>query len=108
MRLRLLARYGTSSAALFVSASFSDREPVPATPYLWAELRQAARAEGVLHLADLLLRRVRLGLLAPNGGIALLPRLRTIVQSELGWDDSHWYEEGGSYSQLWKKSYWLG
>jgi glycerol-3-phosphate dehydrogenase len=106
-RLRLLARYGTSSAALFASATSLDLQSVTATPYLWSEFRQAARAEGVIHLDDLLLRRVRLGLLAPNGGIDLLPHLRTIVQSELGWDDLHWNQEVQSYSQLWKKCYGL-
>lgn len=107
-RLRLLARYGNSSAALFSSASPRDFESVPATPYLWSELRQASRTEGVVHLNDLLLRRVRLGLLAPNGGIDLLPRIRTIVQTELGWDDVRWDREAGLYINLWTHSYCLG
>jgi glycerol-3-phosphate dehydrogenase len=107
-RLRLLARYGTSSATLFSSALSTDLEPVPETPYLWSELRQASRAEGVVHLDDLLLRRVRLGLLVPNGGIDLLPRIRTIVQPELGWDDARWDREARSYVELWKHSYCLG
>jgi len=105
--LRLLARYGNSSAALFSSASSMDLEPVHETPYLWSELRQASRAEGVVHLDDLLLRRVRLGLLVPNGGVDLLPRIRTIVQTELGWDDIRWDREASSYIELWKHSYCL-
>jgi len=36
-------------------------------------LRWAARAEAVSHLDDLLLRRVRLGLLLPGGGVRHLP-----------------------------------
>ena len=67
-----------------------------ATPYLWSEFRQAASAEGVVHLNDLLL-------LAPKGGIDLLPRMRAMVQPELGWDDERWEEEVRSYSHLWKK-----
>ncbi|MBI5839558.1 MAG: glycerol-3-phosphate dehydrogenase/oxidase [Chloroflexi bacterium] len=106
-RLRLLARYGTQSAQLFNTASPSDLEPVSTTPYIFSELRQAARAEGVIHLDDLLLRRVRLGLLAPNGGMDLLPRIRTIIQPELGWDDTRWEKEASDYAELWNASYRL-
>jgi glycerol-3-phosphate dehydrogenase len=106
-QLRLLARYGIQSAQGFNAASSSDLEPVPATLYNWAELRQAARAEGVVHLDDLLLRRVRLGLLAPNGGMDLLPRIRALVQPELGWDDARWEKEASDYAELWNTSYKL-
>src|SRR5512138_1863397 len=78
-QLRLLARYGTQAIPSFAEASPADLESIPGTPYLLSELCQAAHAEGVIHLDDLLLRRVRLGLLLPNGGIDLLPRIRTIV-----------------------------
>ncbi|HRK91689.1 MAG TPA: glycerol-3-phosphate dehydrogenase C-terminal domain-containing protein, partial [Anaerolineales bacterium] len=66
-----------------------------------------ARAEGVVHLDDLLLRRVRLGLLATNGGLDLLPRICTIVQPELGWDDDRWAKEVNEYTELWKRAYGL-
>ncbi len=102
-QVRLLARYGIQSTQLFIADS--SHETIPATPYLWAELRQAARAEGVVHLDDLLLRRVRLGLLAPNGGMDLLPRIRTLVQPELGWDDARWQREAREYAELWKRAY---
>jgi glycerol-3-phosphate dehydrogenase len=104
-QLRLLARYGTSAIPLFNAASLTDLESIPGTPYLWAELRQAARCEGVIHLDDLLLRRVRLGLLLPNGGIDLLPRIRPIVQPELGWDEARWGKEVSEYTELWKRAY---
>jgi glycerol-3-phosphate dehydrogenase len=104
--LRLLARYGPGSAALF-SASGADLEPVDGTICLWAELRQAARAEGVVHLDDLLLRRVRLGLLVPNGGLDQMSRIRSIVQPELDWDDARWQAEEKSYAELWNRAYRL-
>jgi glycerol-3-phosphate dehydrogenase len=104
--LRLLARYGPGSAALF-SASGKDLDPVAGTIYCWAELRQAAREEGVVHLDDLLLRRVRLGLLVNNGGMDQMTRIRAIVQPELGWDDARWQAEEKSYSELWKRAYRL-
>jgi glycerol-3-phosphate dehydrogenase len=74
---------------------------------LWAELRWAARAEGVVHLDDLLLRRVRLGLIAPQGGVQWLDRIRSIVQPELGWDDARWDREASEYTSLWKRCYSL-
>jgi glycerol-3-phosphate dehydrogenase len=104
--LRLLARYGPESAALFSSAG-RDLEPIDGTIYAWAELRQAARSECVQHLDDLLLRRVRLGLLAANGGLDQMDRIRSIVQPELGWGDERWREEERSYRELWKSSYQL-
>jgi glycerol-3-phosphate dehydrogenase len=56
-------------------------------------------------LDDLLLRRVRLGLLAPNGGLDQIERIRGLVQFELGWDDARWQAEVDSYAQLWRTSY---
>lgn len=104
-QLRLLARYGTQSAQSFLTAPAQELESIPTTPYRWAELRQAARAEGVLHLDDLLLRRLRLGLLLPNGGVDLLERIRPIVQTELGWEDARWEKEAEEYEKLWNTSY---
>lgn len=104
-QLRLLARYGTGSTQIFLDDAC--RESIPNTHFLWAELRHAARAEGVIHLDDLLLRRVRLGLLAPNGGLDLLPRIRAIVQPELGWDDARWEKETSEYTALWTRAYGL-
>jgi glycerol-3-phosphate dehydrogenase len=104
-RLRLLARYGPDSTEILLSAPSSEREKISMTPYLWAELRQAACCEGVVHLRDLLLRRVRLGLLLPDGGVNLLARIRLIVQDELGWDNARWNKEANDYVKVWRSSY---
>ncbi len=80
---------------------------IPGAPALWAELRWAARAEGVVHLHDLLLRRVRLGLLLPRGGGDLMPHIRAIVQPELGWDDARWAAEERDYRALIAAAYAL-
>lgn len=106
-RLRLLGRYGAEAPALLAPQARSELTPVGSTPYLLAELRHAARAEGVVHLDDLLLRRVRLGLLVPNGGADLLEAIRPVVQPELGWDDLRWESEVSAYNRLWKQSYSL-
>ena len=104
--LRLMGRYGAEAAARLCAGPALD--PIPGTPYVWAELRQAARREGVVHLDDLLLRRVRLGLLTPNGGRELLPHIRSLVQPELGWDDERWKAEEKSYLELWSRAYRFG
>jgi len=56
-------------------------------------------------LEDLLLRRVRLGLLLPQGGRDLLGRIREIVQPELGWDDEDWQQEEAAYLKTWQSYY---
>jgi len=104
-RRRLLGRYGADAPALVRAAQAGELSPVADTPTLWAELRWAARAEGVVHLDDLLLRRVRLGLLTPEGGLPLLKEIRAVVQPELGWDDARWQTEAEAYAGLWHRAY---
>lgn len=107
VRRRLLGRYAADAPALVEAAQPGELEPIPGTQILWAEVRWAARAEGVVALDDLLLRRVRLGHLVPQGGTALLPHLRAICQPELGWDDVRWEAETAAYSDLWRRCYSL-
>ena len=102
---RLLGRYGVDAPDLIAAALADELNPIGSSPALWAELRWAARAEGVVHLDDLLLRRVRLGLLLPQGGLPLMDRIRAIAQPELGWDDERWHVEAMNYSRLWRESY---
>lgn len=104
-RLRLLGRYGCDAPDILRTAADGELENVGNTGYLWAELRWAARAEGVFHLDDLLLRRVRLGLLLPCGGKDWMPRIRSIVKPELGWSDERWAQELNTYSERWQRCY---
>ena len=107
VRRRLLGRYGREAADLIAAAAPGELEAIPGAPALWAELRWAARAEGVVHLDDLLLRRVRLGLLLPRGGRDLMPHIRAVVQPELGWDDARWTTEERDYRALVAAAYAL-
>jgi glycerol-3-phosphate dehydrogenase len=65
----------------------------------------AAAAESVVHLDDLLLRRTRLGLTSPDGGLAALRAVRSAVQQVLGWDDARWTAEEDRYLDLWNRYY---
>ncbi|HPH97649.1 MAG TPA: glycerol-3-phosphate dehydrogenase/oxidase [Anaerolineaceae bacterium] len=103
--LYLQGRYGADTADLLAAAAPGELESIAGLPNRWVELRWAARAEGVQHLDDLLLRRVRLGLLLPQGGLGELARIRAMVQPELGWDDARWDAEEAAYRRIWQQSY---
>lgn len=97
-----------ASAALFLQEAVGPATPPRDASFsLWAELRWAARDEGVVHLDDLLLRRVRVGLLLPHGAMPILERIRAIVQPELGWDDARWEADVASYADIWRQGYSL-
>jgi glycerol-3-phosphate dehydrogenase len=104
-RKRLIGRYGADAPSLIAGAEEGELDQIPGTDSLWAELRWAARAEGVVHLDDLLLRRVRLGLLTAEGGCLIMEQIRDIAQPELGWDDARWKEEADRYADLWGQCY---
>ena len=101
----LAGRYGNEMIQLLATAKKGDLEPIEQLPNRWAELRWAAREEGVERLHDLLLRRVRLGLLLPRGGRDLLGHIRNIVQPELGWSDERWQQEEAAYLKTWQSYY---
>jgi len=103
--LRLSGRYGADTPDMLASASPPEFRPIADLPALWVELRWAARSEAVQHLDDLLLRRVRIGLCLPDGGKECLPVIKSIVQGELGWDDSRWEVEENRYLQLVRQCY---
>ncbi|MBX9753623.1 MAG: hypothetical protein K2X80_02630 [Pseudomonadaceae bacterium] len=104
---RLAGRYGRELPKVAQAVAEVGSETVGATETLWAELAFAAEHELVLHLDDLLLRRTRLGLLLAGGALAELPRIRSLCQSRLGWDDARWMREQQDYLSLWQRCYSL-
>ena len=105
LRLRLMGRYGAEACNLVEAAQAGEMETIAPSPSLWAELRWAARCEAVVHLDDLLARRVRLNLNLPNGGMKELEKIRKIVQPELGWNDERWEKEAKDYREIWSAYY---
>jgi glycerol-3-phosphate dehydrogenase len=102
-RVRLIGRFGSEVTDVASDAKLA--RPIDGSIALWSELRIAARSEAVVTLADLLLRRVRLGLLLPNAGLDQVAQIRKIAQPELGWDDAKWEREEKAYRATWKKAY---
>ena len=106
---RLAGRYGRATSLLLAAAEGlpgRDRlEHIAGTTSTWSEVLWAARAEGVVHLEDLMLRRVRLGLTLADGGVGVLDRVREIAQPELGWGDARWEAEEAAYRALWASDY---
>jgi glycerol-3-phosphate dehydrogenase len=104
---RLAARYGPAILEFADQCPPEERRCLDELPIHWLELRWAARHEAVCHLDDLLLRRVRLGLLASEGGAKFLSQLRYIVRPELGWSEERWQQEVAAYLARWRAHYSL-
>lgn len=97
---RLWGRYGQAAPSVAEGAM----GPIADTTYDWAEVPRAA-SEEVVHLDDLLLRRLRLGLLLEDGGDAVLGAVRDAATEALGWSDARWAEELSRYRALWARAY---
>lgn len=98
--VRLWGRYGAAAPEVVAAGSLA---PIPDTPYHEAELVWAARHEAVVHLDDLLLRRLRLGILRVDGGRGLLPRLQEL----LPWDAARWQAEVSRFEAIHRRSHGL-
>jgi len=104
--IMMAGRLGEDVNAFFKEADPKNLHPIDPIPELWAELAWAAKNEAVVHLDDLLLRRVRMGLLLPNGGLDHLDRIRQLAQAPLGWSDEKWNNEVDRYKDIWRKNYY--
>ncbi len=98
---RLYGRYGKIAEEMVTGASINDLLPINGTHTLWAELPLLARTEHIRHLSDLLLRRVRVGLLIQNGGRQFLDRIQDVCQKSLPWDQTRWEAEKQDYIEHW-------
>ncbi|WP_144794478.1 glycerol-3-phosphate dehydrogenase/oxidase [Kocuria palustris] len=89
-RLRdLIARYGSElhTVLALIEEDPSLGRPLEGAPvHLRAEIVHACRAEGALHLEDLLDTRTRLTYAAPNHGDAAVDEIADLAAAELGWD----------------------
>ena len=100
VRHRLAARYGYRAPELSLHATDAELQFIPGSNTLWLELVLAAKFEAVVHLDDLLLRRTRLGLLMPRGGMDHLVSIRTLCEPHLPWDAVRWQAEISRYRAI--------
>ncbi len=98
---RLQGRLGTAGAAWVAARTAEEQRALLDTPYRLAELRWAMGHEQVRRLDDLLMRRTRLGLVAPGGALSLLPMLEAPCREDLGWDAARWADESARYREDW-------
>lgn len=105
--LMMAGRLGQDVYDFFEESDPELLTPIKPMPELWAELQWAAKNEAVVHLDDLLLRRVRMGLLIENGGLDQLDRIKNLVQGPLNWSDDRWSAEVARYKKIWQKNYQL-
>jgi glycerol-3-phosphate dehydrogenase len=102
---RLFGRYGEGAIELVSSASHENLKFIHGTHTLWAELPYVAKNEKVRHLTDLLLRRVRIGILIPDGAVEHLPRIKKLCEPVLSWNGKKWKKEINDYTETWKRAY---
>jgi glycerol-3-phosphate dehydrogenase len=81
-------------SAVHLARGKSELRPLrPGLDLCASEIRAYCRWGAVLHLDDLLLRRVRFGMWEPETARELLPHLRPILRRELGWGFKEWQRE---------------
>jgi len=102
---RLYGRYGMAARRITENANSADCACITGTRTLWAELPHVAVHESARHLEDILLRRVRLGLLLDRGGLTQMDRIRALLAPVLAWDASRWALEIENYRKCWERSY---
>jgi glycerol-3-phosphate dehydrogenase len=102
---QLAFRYGHAARAVL---DLCDEQPelsepiVPGRPDLLAEIVIAARREQARSVADVLLRRTRLGLIAAPQlrGLETVEAVSRTLGGELGWSDSRVAEEVDAWARL--------
>lgn len=98
---RMVGWYGQDALEILQRATPETLQLIPGTPFLRAEVPYILANEAVIHLDDLLLRRLRIGLICEQGGKALLP----ILEKLCGWDATRWQQEVTRYLEIWKQYY---
>lgn len=98
-----ITRYGPEGLSTILAASPDEQSEIPGFGFSKAELRWVLEKEAVRHLDDLLLRRFRVGLTLPEGGLPYIERIRVPIQRGLGWDDSRWQTEAERYAEIYQR-----
>ena len=98
---RMQGRLGAQGAVWVAARPADEQHHLLDTPYTLAELRWSMQHEQVRRLDDLLMRRTRLGLVAPGGALSLLTLLEGPCREDLDWDAVRWADESSRYRENW-------
>ncbi|ETR72637.1 MAG: glycerol-3-phosphate dehydrogenase [Candidatus Magnetoglobus multicellularis str. Araruama] len=102
---KLWGRYGNKVKDIIAGVTKDSLDWIPNTHTCWAELPYVAKNEHIRHLSDLLLRRVRIGLILPEGGKQYLEQIQNLCTPVLDWDDERWEMEKTQYISQWQKAH---
>ncbi len=102
---RLIGRYGLLGCQKICQYDVNLFKPIGNAHTVWAEILYAAEYGDICHLSDLLLRRVRIGLLLPQGGINILNKVESLCKPYLAWDSKMWNQEKEDYIKIWRSFY---
>ncbi len=97
----LVARHGDEAEAVvnLIANDSQLAEPLMAGhAYVRAEVVHAARAEGALHLDDVLTRRTRLSIESPDRALGAGALAAQLMAAELGWSDERAADEVARYA----------
>ncbi|TYT75567.1 glycerol-3-phosphate dehydrogenase/oxidase [Desulfobotulus mexicanus] len=100
----LCGRYG-SDAQYLETQNPALLEFIPGTRNILAEIPLVCRDASIRHLDDLLLRRLRLGLVLADGGMDMMEEIRDLALPVLGWSPEKWNHEVLRYHALWQKNH---
>lgn len=98
---RLLRRHGDQVGDVLDLARSDPAlaRPLDGAPgYLAAEVVHAVRAEGALHLDDVLTRRTRVSIQTEHRGVDSAPQVAALMARELGWDEERTAREVEHYA----------
>ena len=100
---RLVNRYGDLAPA--VVALIDEDEGLGDTvagtrDVLLAEIAYAVEAQDARHIEDVLLRRTRLAIELPDGGLSIVEQIADVLGTRLGWSDADRARELAQYRTL--------
>jgi glycerol-3-phosphate dehydrogenase len=98
---RLLRRHGdqVDGVLALARADAGLARPLDGAPaYLAAEVVYAVRAEGALHLDDVLTRRTRVSIETAHRGVESAPEVARLMAAALGWDEERTVREVEHYT----------
>ncbi len=102
-KLRLYSRYGKINSDFYEKNGLLNL--IPGTETYYAEIDIASKDKTIKHLDDLLMRRLRLGLILANGGLDIIDTIRSLSQKNLGWDNNQWEIELERYKKIYNHFY---